>query len=241
MQTSAISRFYRSFSARFPVCLALLFIITGGLVQTSHSQQMVVDDAGVTGYRTFQLESWLGTEESWILPAFSPIRNLEVGAGIVFSDNETFFVSEAKYMFRDPEKHVPGFALVTGAFLAPFEEFYAFVPVTLPLVNDRVMLHGNLGYQFERHEEPHGVHEHLEDDHLLTWGARADINLYGPFWILGELFGANDFTPDFQTGVRTEVIPESLEMDVTYGNNFSRDHSGMGFTFGFAWNTSPLW
>ena len=102
---------------------------------------MVVDDAGVTEYRAFHLETWIGTEESWILPAFSPVRGLELAAGAVITEDETFAVTEAKYMFREPANNCAGLGLVAGTLIAPFGEFYTYVPVTLPLLEERVVLH----------------------------------------------------------------------------------------------------
>lgn len=228
-------------STAFGFILILLIIIAlGGMSQTANGQQMVVDDAGVTEFRAFQLESWLGTEESWILPAYSPVRGLELAAGAVITDDETHMVGEAKYMFRAPSLHSPGYGLVAGVLVAPFEEFYTYVPVTLPVFDEWMVLHGNLGYVLERHEEVHGDHTYIREGHLFFWGARADINVHGPFWLLGELFGEDNFQPDFQVGFRLEVIPELLEMDFTYGNNFSRVSSGMGFTVGIAWTPAPF-
>lgn len=221
--------------------LTLLFMMPmSGSISTASGQQLVVDDAEVTEYRAFQLEAWLGTEESWILPAFSPARGLELAAGTVIMEDETFAVTEAKYQLRAPANNRAGFGLVTGALIAPFGEFYIYVPVTLPLFEERVVLHGNAGYTLERYEIDHGDHTHSHEDHFFTWGARTDVALAGPITLLGELFGANDETPDFQVGLRLEILPGLLEMDFTYGNNFSRDSSGLGFTAGLAWTPPPF-
>ena len=221
----------------FRSLLLFLLVLSHGII---YGQQLVVDDAGVTEHRAFQLEAWLGTEESWILPAYSPLRGLELAAGAVITDDETFAVTEAKYMFRAPANNRAGFGLVAGTLIAPFGEFYSYIPVTIPLLDERVVLHGNLGFMLERHDEQHGDHTHTRDDHLFTWGARADIATFGPISFLGELFGENSDRPDFQVGLRLEILPGLLEMDFTYGNNFSRDSSGPGFTAGLAWTPPPI-
>jgi hypothetical protein len=228
------------FSGTYLLIMLLLMLFFSGATSTASGQQMVVDDAGVTEFRAFQLEAWYGTEESWILPAFSPVRGLELAAGAAITEDETFAVTEAKYMFRAPAKNRAGFGLVAGALFAPFGEFYTYVPVTLPLFEERVVLHGNAGYMLERFEIDHGDHTHTHEDHFFTWGARADVALAGPVTLLGELFGANDETPDFQVGLRLEILPGLLEMDFTYGNNFSRESSGLGFTAGLAWTPPPF-
>ncbi len=231
--------FYISLASYLLLMLHFM-LLTGGALTTANGQQMVVDDAGVTDYKAFQLEDWAGTEESWILPAVSPLRGLELAAGAVITDDETFAVTEAKYMFRAPANNRAGFGIVAGALAAPFGEFYSYVPVTLPLIDERVVLHGNLGYMLERHEEEHGDHSHTHEDHFFTWGARADVALAAPVTLLGELFGLNDETPDFQVGFRLEILPGLLEMDFTYGNNLSRQSSGLGFTAGLAWTPPPF-
>lgn len=231
--------FYVSLGS-YLLLMLLFMLLFSGAFSTASGQQMVVDDAEVTEFRAFQLETWLGTEESWILPAYSPVRGLELAVGAVITDDETFAVTEAKYMFRAPANNRAGFGLVAGALIAPFEEFYTYVPVTLPLLEERIVLHGNAGYMLERHEIEHGDHTHTHEDHFFTWGARADVALFGPVTLLGELFGANDETPDFQVGMRLEILPGLLEMDFTYGNNFSRASSGLGFTAGLAWTPPPF-
>jgi len=220
-----------------PLILILVLVLSHGF---TYGQQLVVDDSESIEYRAFQLETWLGTEESWILPAFSPIRGLQLAAGAIITEDETLAVTEAKYMFRTPANNRVGFGIVAGTLIAPFVEFYSFIPVTFPLLDERVVLHGNFGYLLERNEEELGDHSHTQDDHLFTWGARADVAALGPVSLLGELFGENNDTPDFQVGFRLDLLPGLLEMDFTYGNSFSRQSSGLGFIVGVAWTPPPL-
>ena len=51
---------------------------------------MFVDDAEIATFRSFQLESWYGTEESWALAAITPVRYLELGTGIGFDSGARF-------------------------------------------------------------------------------------------------------------------------------------------------------
>lgn len=231
--------FYVSLGSYLLLMLFFLLLF-GGAFTTANGQQMVVDDAGIVEYRAFHLETWIGTEESWILPAFSPVRGLELATGAVITDDETFAITEAKYMFREPTDNRAGFGLVAGTLIAPFGEFYTYVPVTLPLLEERIVLHANVGYALERYKLDHGDHSHTHEDHFFTWGGRADMALAGPVTLLGALFGANDGAPDFQVGFRLEILPGLLEMDVTYGNSFSSNSSGLGFTAGLAWTPPPL-
>jgi hypothetical protein len=56
-----------------------------------------------------------------------------------------------------------------------FGDVYAFVPASLALADDRLILHGNLGWEWHRETINHGDHVHDDESHHLTWGL-------GPTW-----------------------------------------------------------
>ena len=76
--------------------------------QKADAQQMFVDDAEVTTYRSFQLETWYGSRESWFLTAISPARGLELGTGFGFDSRESLDPAngflEAKFVPGDLEE-----------------------------------------------------------------------------------------------------------------------------------------
>ncbi|MCC5940929.1 MAG: hypothetical protein JJU37_05250 [Balneolaceae bacterium] len=68
----------------------LLIFILAIFHQKADAQQMFVDDAEVTTYRSFQIETWYGSRESWFLTAISPVRGLELGTGLGFDSRDGF-------------------------------------------------------------------------------------------------------------------------------------------------------
>ncbi len=190
--------FYVSLGS-YLLLMLLFMLLFSGAVSTVSGQQMVVDDVGIVEYRAFHLEAWIGTEESWILPAFSPVRGLELAAGAVITEDETYAITEAKYMFREPRNNRAGFGLVAGTLLAPFGQFYTYVPVTLSLLEERVVLHDNAGYTLERNETVDGDQHYNKEEHFFTWGARTDMALAGPVTLLGAIFGETPKRPIFRS------------------------------------------
>jgi hypothetical protein len=123
---------------------------------------------------------------------------------------------------------------------------FAYVPVSLSSVGDRLILHGNLGWHFERHG--HG-HHHQADDahedahHALTWAARGDLLLPitgERFTLIGELFGENRIRPEYQLGLRSALIPERLLADLSWGGHTAAGFQGAGWALGFAWTPPPF-
>ncbi|MDI6401710.1 hypothetical protein QLX67_06875 [Balneolaceae bacterium ANBcel3] len=222
--------FYVSFFSY--VLLILLFLmLADGAFNTANGQQMVIDDVEVTDYRGFSLETWYGQEESWVILLFSPLKGLELAPALMYTDDDVFGNIEAKYMFRAPGGNGPGIGLVSGAIWAPFIGFYTYVPVTFTLPEERAVINVNVGYEWEE----------ATSGHAATWGARVDVPVLSLMTLLGEVFGSNGDTPDFQVGVRWTIVPDLLEMDTTYGNHFGKEHSGLGFAVGLAWTPSFRW
>lgn len=59
----------------------LLILILLSLINTARAQQMMVDNADITTYRSFQKGTWYGSIESWLLPAIGSLPFLEVSGG----------------------------------------------------------------------------------------------------------------------------------------------------------------
>ena len=96
----------------------LIIFILALFQQKADAQQMFVDDAEVTSYRSFQIETWYGSRESWFLTAISPVRGLEIGTGIGFETRDGFdptnWIFEGKYVFGDLEERGWAFGGVAG-------------------------------------------------------------------------------------------------------------------------------
>jgi hypothetical protein len=215
------------------------------------AQQFVTDDAALVDLRACQFEAWLGQTASWILPACRPIRGLELTAGIgylaVDGEASAEYVVQAKTVFRELAPGGLGIGLVAGAGIDPLTQvtggrvagLFAYVPASLSLAAERLILHGNLGWHFER--DDHG-HPHGEDEghHALTWAGRADLVLSDRFVLIGELFGEDRIRPEYQVGLRSTLLPDRVVVDLSYGGHTASGFAGAGWALGFAWTPAPF-
>ncbi len=203
------------------------------------AQQMVVDDAEITTHRSFQIESWYGTIESWMLPAVGVTSYLEVAAGLGFDSDNTFspdlWMLEAKVVPGDLEDDGSAWGIVTGVMWdmdREMDELYAYIPYSRMMLNDSSVLHLNAGWAMFGGDET---------EHALIYGIRADIGLYDRISVLSELFTENVETPSFQAGLRFELIDGLLEMDVTYGQGFQSGIDDPGLNIGLAFTPDRMW
>jgi hypothetical protein len=167
--------------------LSILIIFSLALLhQTSDAQQMFVDDAEVTTYRSFQVEAWYGSRESWFLAAVSPIEGLELGTGIGFNSRDEFkaenWILEAKFVPMDLEAKGWSAGVVSGLlfdFDGEVEEVFAYIPFTKIVLDGSSMLHLNAG--LEAIQEEDWEYEFIK-------GIRADIGITERFMILSDAF-----------------------------------------------------
>lgn len=217
------------------------------------AQQFVVDDAEIVDRNACQFEAWHGQTGSWILPACQFIPSLEISAGIGFVDEggdtrDVEYVVQGKYIVRELQPNDVAFGLVAGFGLDPLAQvtgerlhsFFAYVPATVSLFDDRAFLHGNIGSAY--HEDGHG-HGPVHDNgghHAITWGLRTDFWLHSRIALLAELFGEDRFYPEFQLGGRFVVIPDRVELDLSLAGKTESGFSGAGWAFGVAWTPPPF-
>jgi hypothetical protein len=237
---------------RLAFLLPLLF--TAVEAPRAAAQQFVTDDATLTELGACQLEGWHGEVTSWILPACRFVGNLELSVGVGFvghgDGRRTEYVVQGKYLLRELTSDGFGIGLVAGIGYDPLsqvaggvEGVFAYVPVSLSLRDDRVVLHGNLGWHVELDEHTHDGVVHGAAHHALIWAARADLLLpvVGErFTLIGELFGEDGLRPEYQVGVRSELVAERLLMDVSWGGHTQGGLRGAGWTIGLAWTPPPL-
>ncbi len=226
--------------------------VFGGLLLSFGSagaQQYVVDDAEIVDANACHVEAWHGERSSWILPACQLIPNLEFAAGVGFIEEglghrETEYAVEAKTLLRPLTPGDWGVGLVLGVGPNPsataeerrFGDVYGFVPVSVSTLEDRLILHGNLGWAWAR-EDDEGPEE---DEHQLTWGVRSDLGLNERFTVIGEIFGEGSDQSEFQVGIRTHFEDAGVEMDLSWGDRLSGDERGAGFTVGLALVSPPI-
>jgi hypothetical protein len=240
----------RGRSAAMLLAAALLFVHSS----PAHAQQFVVDDAPVGDFRACQLETWHGRLAGWALPACQPLRNLEITPGIGwvrdFGDGwDLEFVLQGKYVLRELEPNGFGYSLAGGIGLGPlaqvlgreFDEVFAYVPLSISRFDDQLVLHLNAGWSLERGTNGEGEGLRTRDHHF-TWGVRSDIVLSERFTVIGEIFSEDRVTPEYQVGLRTTLVPDRLEVDVSYGDRFGGgiDEDRPGLVVGFAWTPPPF-
>jgi hypothetical protein len=158
-------------------------------------------------------------------------------------------VLQAKAPLRAPGPGRPGVGLVAGLGFGPLSQVlgrgaagaFAYVPATLPLADERLTLHVNLGWAFERDEHEHGGVLHEEAHHAFTWAARGDVVLplalagAERLTVIAEAFGEDRWRPEYQVGVRVVLLPDRLHGDVSWGGHTGRGHRGAGWAVGLAW------
>lgn len=232
-----------------PNCIKINFIKTGGIIallfslvffhQKAEAQQMFVDDAAVTTERSFQVETWYGSRESWFLTAISPVQGLELGTGIGVDSRDGFdpanWILEAKYAPGDFEETGSAIGIASGflfSFEGKLEEFYAYLPYSQTIFNNSSVLHINAGFEAVQEEEW---------EYELITGIRGDFGLTNRLAILGEVAATNFADAFYQGGIRITLLPDLLEMDITYGEGFRRQETAPGFNIGISFTPDTLW
>jgi len=225
--------------------LTVLTGLTAGPPSPLAAQQYVVDDAQIVDEGACHVEAWHGRRASWILPACQAVSNLEIAAGVGFVDEgagvrETEYAIEAKTLLRPLLPNDWGVGLVVGVGPNPsaapdqrrFGDAYAFVPASLSLRDDQVILHGNLGWNWDRQGDDDDGTGSPRESHHLTWGARADHSLSPHLSLIGELSGEDDDRPEYQAGFRIHLPEAGVEIDVSWGESTATGARGAGLTLG---------
>lgn len=239
---------------RQPMLKTLRFLIGITLVHTIFGMQgayaaggMDVDDAQIMDADTCQLESWAkfnhtGTER-WFSPACSPNEHVEFSwAGSWQRDLSGTYLAtsqfQGKTVFRDLSSDVTAIGMLAGAERVTEGatdadsdsdgarqadwNYYAKLLTTTSFRDDDILLHTNLGVS--QSKENHTT--------SLTWGVGNETRLFGKSTFIAEVFGENKGRPSYQAGVRYGLIPEQLELDLTYGNRFGRETEEAYFVVG---------
>lgn len=211
------------------------------------ARPMVTDDARLTDDGACQVESWVRLDRSstelWALPACNPTGNLEITIGGAFADNSTLHkaddVFQLKTLLRPLETNgwgvglAAGFARHIGAGIDEESDRkrYLNLPVSKSLLDDRVVLHLNLGLA-----DPVGVRGRYG-----TWGLGSEIDLDGGNNLLiVETFHPESGAPFYQFGLRHWIVPGRVQTDITYGDRFGAGPDRQAFTVGLRLISPPL-
>lgn len=229
-----------SFFQRFRLFILLpLFAL---LHFSVYSQERIVDDAAITKYRSFQIETWLAQYESVFMPAVGVNNWLEIGTGLSFDtkDNLSFsgLILETKFINTDYEEAGQSFGLVIGHVLDntfQYDELYVYAPYSRLILNNTSVMHVNAGIAY------HGYHSETGDKSLhYLYGIRGDFGAHSRFDLLGGLFGEN-LDLGFYAGFRYHLLPDQLEIIVTYGRGFRPDNPFPGLSIQLSFIPDQLW
>ncbi|MGM0458271.1 MAG: hypothetical protein ACQERO_02900 [Bacteroidota bacterium] len=202
---------------------------------------MVVDDATVLIDKQMQFEAWYGTEESVVQPVLSLSHLWEFTPGAIFDtanegDLQNLF-GELKYIPTDLE--FDGFSYGwTGALVfdtgGGVERYYTYIPFTKYVLNKTSKLHLNIGLK--------GADNATGDwEDRFTTGFRADFDITNRFEVLSEVFAYNFDDVGFQAGLRVKIVPDLLDLDLTYGQGFEDGTDYPGFNVGIAFRPNRVW
>lgn len=202
----------------------------------------MTDDARLTTAGSCQLESWSrrysDRSEIWALPACNPTGNLEITAGGaafqgINKTQSTDAVLQIKTLFKSMTADGWGAGVAIGNVRhrpnAPAGgeqgQIYLYVPVSVSFDGGRWVTHTNVGW----------ARDHVSGQDQWTWGMGLEVQLNERWMWIGEIYGNNRQNQFGQTGLRYQVVPDSFQIDFTYGapRGFGATQNWM--SFGLRW------
>lgn len=211
------------------------------------ARPFVTDDARLTTAGSCQLESWMriypDSKELWALPACNPTGNLEftVGGGRARHDDTpatSDYVFQAKTLFRPLETNDWGIGFAVGTIRHPeinpgpnmLGNTYAYIPLSVSLNDDKVILHANLGW----------LKDKASGQNNLSWGVGGEFKLHARLLGIAETFGDNRSMSYGQVGVRYSVRPDLFQVDATIGQQLSGPGKNHWVSFGIRYTPDKL-
>jgi len=211
------------------------------------ARPFVTDDARLTTAGSCQLESWMriypDSKELWALPACNPTGNLEftVGGGRARHDDApatSDYVFQAKTLFRPLETNDWGIGFAVGTIRHPeinpgpnmLGNTYAYIPLSVSLNDDKVILHANLGW----------LKDKASGQNNLSWGVGGEFKLHARLLGIAETFGDNRSMSYGQVGVRYSVRPDLFQVDATIGQQLSGPGKNHWVSFGIRYTPDTL-
>jgi hypothetical protein len=221
------------------------------------AQQYITDDASLTPDRACQIQTWFGERASWVLPVCTPVHNVELSLGFIAVRRDATgaghfeYVVQGKTLLRPLRPDGWGVGAVAGAGRDPalagtspdVRSYYAYVPVSRALGGDRVVLHANGGWLYQRA----GNEPSSRGRHAFTWATRADVAAGGgrrpPVVAVVEAYGAEGAAgadAEFQVGLRAFPRPDAVQVDLSYGGFVRTGRRAAGWTLGLTLSTPPF-
>jgi hypothetical protein len=201
---------------------------------------MVTDDARTVDGNACQLETWLQLgfrhTEYWALPACNLGGNFELTFGGALTREAslktrfTHLLLQGKTLFKTLEPNSWALGLVVGNLRRPWVhsdkspvgDVYLYLPASFAFFGELVVVHLNLGWQYEK--EVRGHH--------LRWGVGFEVQLGERSWLIAETFAEDKHRPVYQLGLRLWLLPEHVQVDATLGDRFGSKTRERWFSVG---------
>jgi len=218
-------------------------ILFFGVPSKGIAQQVLVDDPESVPVGAGQLEAWHSGTSSQIVPALRVHPVLEVAAGADFrsvsgrAQRMTAYSLEGKVLFRPGSTHQMGIAAVGGV-----ESKQLTVPQGRPasvfasgvfsqdLAQGRLTAYQNVGWL-----------QNEDGPHQITWGMRLDWSVGERLALIGEVAGEGSSGPSAQAALRTVLLPQHVEMDLSVTQSGLGASPNTTVTVGLTLMTSPLY
>lgn len=211
------------------------------------TRPFVTDDARLTTGGSCQMESWMriypDSNELWALPACNPTGNLEFtfGGGRSKPQGEqatSDYVFQAKTLLRPLETNGWGMGLAVGTIHHPeinpgpnmLGNTYAYIPLSVSLNDDEIILHANLGWLKDKSS---GLHS-------ASWGIGGEFKMHAKLLGIAETYGDNRGMSYGQIGIRYSVIPDLFQVDATVGQQLSGEGNSHWISFGIRYTPDRL-
>ena len=189
-----------------------LSLSLGFVLSVQAGRPLTVDDASVNDVGQGHVEGWWtrapNGSRSWtIAPAYAPIQNVELGAGIAREQKtglETQII-QAKFRITPSQDNGCNVGAVVGAARTTGEASKAYVNALFTCNHAKLgSLHTNLG-----------ALDVSSSKSIGTWGLAWE-RAYGDITAHVEVYGQQHDKPTWATGMRTNVLP-SLQLDASVG------------------------
>lgn len=207
---------------------------------------MIVDDASIVDDKACQIESWMDRNSEsatfWILPACNFTGNLELTVGGAWthkagSTRNSQVELQGKTIFKSLVTNGWGLGLTAGALWHPRDtsnhrayELYAYLPVSFSFKDDRVYVHGNLGWN----------RDSAKQANHLQWGVATEAEVIKPLYLFAEVFGQERGHPFFHFGFWYWIVADRVHVNAAYGNRFGASASANWFSIGISLFSVPF-
>lgn len=199
------------------------------------------DDAGLTTEGKCQLESWVqvnhDAKDIWAVPACNPTGNFELSLGLNYlqtdqQQNVKSVLLQGKTLFRELNANNWGVGFAAGILRSGTHSNsadFAYVPLSISMLDDDVMLHVNLGW----------LRDHASSSNRTTWGMGAEYALLPNTSYFIEAFGDDVQKPLWHSGLNIALLPERMHLNLTYGRNLALAEQGNFYSVGLNFYAIP--